>query len=402
MSTTLSRTLRVGINAQLVSFDHSYRNAGVSRFTYSLLEGLSRLESDQSYTAFVNSGQSSVKNGVALGAGSAVRLVPSRWSTGRPERRIAWEQLALPIQLRRERIDVFHSPVNVLPERMPCASVVTVHDLAFERFPQYFRPARRIYQHTFTRRSVHAATLIVAVSESTRRDLVECFQAPEDRVRIVYPAIDADFQPVDDSQALAAFRERSHLPPRYLLFLGTLEPRKNLLTLIEAYALLRSALPDAPPLVLAGGKGWYYQAITERIQALHLGQRIILAGYIPREDQPLWYAGAELFIYPSVYEGFGLPIAEALACGAPTIISNVSSMPEAGGSVAIQVAPDDVQGLAHAMQGIILDPSARQHARVEGPRWASRFSVARMAAAYAEIYHEAAALYGGISGKWGR
>lgn len=401
MSTIESRPLRVGINAQLVSFGQTYRNAGVSRFTYALLSGLSQLEVGQTYTAFINGSEASSALAANLTAGQ-LRLLPSKWATGQAQRRIAWEQLALPVQLRREQIDVFNSPVNVLPEYVPCASVVTVHDLAFEHYPEYFRPARRIYQHTFTRRSVRAATLVVAVSESTKRDLCERFAAPEDRVRVIHPAIDSDFQPVDDPQTLTAFRARNHLPDRYMLFLGTLEPRKNLLTLLEAYAVLRAELPDAPQLIFAGGKGWYYQAVMDRIQALNLEQHITLAGYIAREDQPLWYAGAELFVYPSVYEGFGLPIAEALACGTPTVASNVSSMPEAGGPVAIQIAPDDYRGLAHAMRGILLDASARQRARIEGPRWTSRFSVARMATAYADVYREAAELANVRNGKRGR
>jgi glycosyltransferase involved in cell wall biosynthesis len=402
VSISSSRPLHVGINAQLVSFGQTYRNAGVSRFTYSLLDGLSRLDMDQSYTAFINGAEAADAAKTPLATTPRLRLSPARWSTGHPRQRIAWEQFALPAALRRERIDVFHSPVNVLPERVPCACVVTVHDLAFERYPQYFRPARRMYQHTFTRRSAHAATLVAADSESTKLDLVERFQVPEERVRVVYPAIDTDFTPTDDPEALAAFRARNNLPDRYLLFLGTLEPRKNLLTLVEAYAALRAALPDTPQLVLAGGKGWYYQAVIERIQALGMERHITLAGYIAREDQPLWYAGAELFVYPSVYEGFGLPVAEALACGVPTVTSNVSSLPEAGGPVAIQVAPDDTSSLAHAMRGILLDSSARERARVEGPRWTSRFSVTRMAGAYADVYREAAELGRGRGAERGR
>lgn len=402
VSIVISPTLRVGINAQLVSFGASYRNAGVSRFTYALLDGLSHLEQDQAYTAFINGSETDAASATSLAHAGHMRLLPTRWATGRPEQRIAWEQIALPLQLRRERMDVFHSPVNVLPERLPCASVVTVHDLAFERFPQYFRPTRRLYQHTFTRRSVHAATLVVAVSQSTKRDVVERFAVPEERVRVIHPAIDTDFRPVDDDRTLAAFRARHGLPDRYILFLGTLEPRKNLLTLIEAYARLRQETADAPQLILAGGQGWYYQAVLERIQMLQLEQYITLAGYVAREEQPLWYAGAELFVYPSIYEGFGLPIAEALACGTPTITSNVSSMPEAGGTVALQVAPEDSVHLAHAMRRMLADTSVRQRTRVEGPRWTSRFSVARMAVAYADVYREAAELRSAHNGKRGR
>ena len=138
--------LHVGINAQLVSFGESYRNAGVSRYTYTLLDGLSRQNSDQRYTAFISEREASASAASGLATTDGMRLVAARWPTAQPTRRILWEQVALPGELRREQIDVFHSPVNVLPERLPCASVVTVHDLAFVHYPQYFRPARRIYQ----------------------------------------------------------------------------------------------------------------------------------------------------------------------------------------------------------------------------------------------------------------
>jgi glycosyltransferase involved in cell wall biosynthesis len=394
--------LRVAINAQLVSFSQTYRNAGVSRYTYTLLDGLSHADTEQRYTAFVSESEAPAAARSPLVETGRLHVVPSAWPTGRPPQRIVWEQLALPAELRRQRADVFHSPVNVLPHRLPCASVVTVHDLAFVHYPQYFRPARRFYQRVFTQRSVRSATVVIAVSESTKRDLVERFGAAEERVRVVYPAIDPDFRPVRDPAALAAFRAHHGLPERYLLFLGTIEPRKNLLTLLDAYARLRAASPDTPRLVIAGAKGWYYQAVFERARALDLEPHITFAGYVVREEQPLWYAGAELFVYPSLYEGFGLPVAEALACGTPVITSSVSSLPEAGGSVAIQIAPDDPDRLAHTMHSVLTDAGVRERTQNEGPRWTQRFSVPRMVTACAEAYRDAAALASVSRGKWGR
>lgn len=394
--------LRVAINAHLVSFGQTYRNAGVSRYTYTLLDGLSHADGDQRYAVFVNRAEAETEAAGSLTVNGRLQLVPGQWSTKRPAQRVLWEQTTLPEELRRRHIDVFHSPVNVLPLRLPCASVVTVLDLAFMHFPQYFRPARRIYQRTFTTRSARRATLVVTIATSTKRELVERFATPEERVRVIYPAIDVDYQPERDLRRLAEFRARHELPGRYLLFLGTLEPRKNLETLVEAYARLRALDESVPPLVLAGAKGWYYQSLFERVQALGLERHITFAGYVSRDEQPLWYAGADLFIYPSVYEGFGLPIAEALACGTPTITSNVSSMPEAGGPVAIQVDPNDREGLAHAMRRVLADPMARERALIEGPRWTRRFTAERMVADYVDVYREAAELAGKSHGKWGK
>src|SRR5579871_388616 len=397
-----SQTLHVAINAQLVSFSQSYRNAGVSRYTYTLLDGLSERATDQRYTAFVNAGEAQAAQASSLAGRSNLELVPAGAATRSPIQRIRWEQTALPGELARRGVQVFHSPVNVLPERLPCASVVTIHDLAFMRYPQYFRPARRTYQRIFTARSARRATRIIAVSEATKRDLIEYFQVTPERVVVIPPVVDDDFRPCEDQQTLAAFRARYQLPDRYILFLGTLEPRKNITGLLEAYARLRTLDPAAPHLVLAGAKGWYYDAIFERIRALHLEPAITFAGYVSREEQPLWYAASELFVYPSVYEGFGMPVAEALACGTPTITSNRSSLPEAGGPVAVQVDPDDWQALAYAMQGSLADGAARLRALREGPRWAQRFSRLQAANACAQVYEAAAQSAGKHPGQRGR
>jgi glycosyltransferase involved in cell wall biosynthesis len=305
--------------------------------------------------------------------------------------RVAWEQLALPRELRRIGADVFHSPVNVLPGRLPCASVLTVLDLAFMRYPQYFRPSRRYYQRTMTRRSAHAASLIAAISEATKRDVIDYMHIPPERIAVIPPAITSDFHPIADAQLLAAFRAKHQLPERYLLYLGTLEPRKNLERLIEAYARRRATDARTPPLVIAGAKGWYYQSLFERARALRADDAITFVGYVSREEQPLWYAGATVFIYPSLYEGFGLPVLEALACGTPTITSNVSSLPEAAGPVAIQVGPTDTDALAAAIGALLQDDEARSRMAVEGPRWAAGFTPQRMAQGYHELYDLAAA-----------
>jgi glycosyltransferase involved in cell wall biosynthesis len=380
-------TVRVAINAQLVSFDDSYRNAGISRYIFTLLEGLAALDAGQEYTAFMHPKDADRASDSPLARAAHLRLLaPARWSADGPVRRIAWEQFALPGTLRTLGIDVFHAPANVLPARLPCPSVVTVHDLAFMRYPQFFRPARRLYQRRLTARSVARATHVVAVSESTKRDLIELMRVPEERLHVIYPGIAADFQPVGDPKILASFRAKHGLPERYLLYLGTLEPRKNLLTLVEAYARLHGQMADAPPLLLAGAKGWYYEPLFSRVRALGLERFVVFPGYVARDEQPLWYAGAELFVFPSLYEGFGLPVVEALACGTPTITSNVSSLPEVAGDVAWQVDPRSAEALARLMREVLADGAARDRMARAGPAWARQFSITRMARAYATLY----------------
>jgi glycosyltransferase involved in cell wall biosynthesis len=383
--------IHVAINAQLVTFGQTYQNAGVSRFTYTLLEALDQLaDDDLRYTAYVSSAEAAAAAASPLGHSKHILLEPARWPTDKPIKRIVWEQTRLPARLRESQADVFHAPVNVLPERLPCPSVVTIHDLAFVHYPEYFRPARRLYQRAFTERSAHAATQIVTDSESTREDVITAFGIAPERVRVIYPTISPDFQPIRVPATLAAFRARHGLPERYLLYLGTLEPRKNVIMLVEAYARLRAESEAAPPLILAGAKGWYYDALFERVRALDLERYVTFAGYVSREEQALWYAGAALFLYPSLYEGFGLPVAEALACGTPTITSDVSSLPEVAGPVALQVPPTDVVRLAHTMRLALADSGLRARTMVEGPSWTQQFSMERLARQYAQVYRVAA------------
>ena len=392
--------MHIAINAQLVSFSETYRNAGVSRYTYRLIEGLEGLAADgddQRFSVFVSAQD---RAAVAHFDHGPVRLLPSHQPTTQPLQRIMWEQSALPGLLRRLRVDVFHSPVNVLPlRRLPCASVVTIHDLAFVHYPHFYRPARRLYQRFFTAHSARHATLVIADSQSTRRDIITYFDVNPNNVRVVYPAIEPRFKPVADPTALAEFRADHGLPEHFLLYLATLEPRKNAEGLVRAYAQLRTMEPDAPPLILAGGKGWYYDTLFALVRELGIERSVTFAGYVRDEEQPLWYAAADLFIYPSLFEGFGLPVAEAMACGAPVITSNVSSLPEVAGDVAIQVDPRDPALLAHAMQRLMRSEEERRRLAAEGPPWAARFSITTMVRECRDIYLEAAQTARGQRGK---
>jgi glycosyltransferase involved in cell wall biosynthesis len=382
--------VRVAINAQLVSFGASYRNAGISRYTYQLLDGLGRIPTDLEFTAFINGAERQDAAKSEVGQVSRVRLIADKANASGPLGRITWEQFALPGELKRMGADVFHAPANALPRSVPCASVLTILDLAFLRYPQFFRRSRRMYQRILTRRSAHRATRIVAISESTRRDVVELFGIASDKIAVIYPSIAPDFQPVD-SDAIQRFRADKGLPDQYLLYLGTIEPRKNLETLVIAYARFRSLMGvQAPPLILAGAKGWYYESLFQRVRDLGIERDVTFVGYVSREEQPLWYAGAALFVYPSLYEGFGMPIVEALGCGTPTITANTSSMPEAAGTLARLVAPNDDEALATTMYHTLYDDALRARTRVEGPNWARQFSLERMAQQYVDVYREAA------------
>lgn len=388
--------MHIGMNAQLLSFSQNYRNGGVSRYIRSLLTELAKQPGEHEYTVFVN-GQAVIEQLTDSYRHPQITYVPASWSESQPAARIAWEQLTLPSLIRQKHIDVLHSPVNVLPERLPrsCAGVVTLHDLAFLRFPNVLTRSKRLYHRTFTVRSLKRATMIIAVSDSTRQDAVELVGIPAKRIQTVYTCINEQFSNVSKGEEVQSLRQKYGLTGGFLLYLGTLEPRKNIPTLIEAYARLRQTYNIQEKLVIAGGKGWLYDTIFAKVQALGLESEVIFPGFIPDEEQTTWYAAAAAFVYPSLYEGFGLPVAEALACGTPTVTTNVSSLPEAGVGLALTVEPHDVTAMADALHTALTDVALREKCRAMAPTMAERFSAHTMVQQTLRVYEQAATLQTG-------
>jgi glycosyltransferase involved in cell wall biosynthesis len=381
--------MHIGINAQLLSFSQNYRNGGVSRYIRYLLNALAQQPGEHTYTVFVN-GQDIIER---MAQHPQINYVAAPWPESRPAVRVAWEQLVLPQLLSQKHIDLLHSPVNVLPERMPrrCASVVTLHDLAFLRFPHVLTRPKRIYHRTFTVRSMKRATMLITVSDSTKRDAHELANIPLERMQTVYPCIDEHFSQAPDATAIQNFRAQQGLTDGYILYMSTLEPRKNVPTLIEAYAQLRQRYSIKEKLVLAGGKGWLYDTIFARVQELDLENEVIFPGFVADTEQALWYHAASVFAYPSLYEGFGIPVAEALACGIPVVTSNISSLPEAGAGLALCVDPHNVEALAEALHRAITDTVLRDQCKAMAPTVVQPFSALTMAARTREVYEQVGA-----------
>jgi glycosyltransferase involved in cell wall biosynthesis len=380
--------MHIGINAQLLSFSQNYRNGGISRYIRYLLTELARNPGQHEYTIFVNGPDTAAQLGVQH---PQMTFVPANWPEAKPAARVAWEQLTLPALIRQRGIQVLHSPANVLPEFLPrgCASVVTLHDLAFLRMPEVLTRPKRMYHRTFTTRSLRRASMIIAVSESTSRDLSELLEISPQHVTTVYPCIDGRFTQSIAEVDIQAFRQRQGLEESFLLYMGTLEPRKNIPTLLDAYARLRQMTGTRARLVLAGGKGWLYDEIFARVQQLGLENEVVFPGYVSDEEQPLWYRAAAAFVYPSLYEGFGIPVAEALACGTPVITSTVSSLPEAGAGIALTVDPHDSEALAAALHTALSDSALRERCRALASTVVERFSASAMTRQTIAVYEQA-------------
>lgn len=290
-------------------------------------------------------------------------------------------------------VNVFHSSDVLLWKQPGALNVVTLYDLTALLFPERHTADTREFQWRKYRFAQHQADAVLAISEATRQDIVTHLGIPPDRVHVVYGGVDPIFRPIEDRRALAwTLASLKIALDKYLLFVGTLEPRKNLVRLIEAYHQLRHRLPPpAPRLVMVGASGWQFEAIFERVETLNLEKEVMFLGRVPYQVLPALYNGAVAFVYPSLYEGFGLPPLEAMRCGTPVITSNCSSLPEVVGDAGRLVDPLDVDGLASAMVEVVSDADLRADMRRRGLAQAARFSWERTARETLAVYAAARA-----------
>ncbi|MCX7854421.1 MAG: glycosyltransferase family 4 protein [Anaerolineae bacterium] len=281
-----------------------------------------------------------------------------------------WTHIRLSWEMARHPPDLLFVPAHVLPPIHPRRSLVTVHDLGYRYFPRAHTRFQRVYLDLSTRWNARAAAHILADSEATRADLSRIYGTPLEKVTVAYPGYDESLAPVRDPATLAAVRARYGIPGEYFLYLGTLQPRKNLSRLVLAF----SQLSTQATLVLAGQRGWLVDNLFALIRRLGLEGRVLCPGYVRPEDRAPLLSGALAFVFPSLYEGFGLPVLEAQACGCPVICSSTSSLPEVAGDAALQVYPEDIAALADAMARLEGDPDLRQELVERGFANLRRFS----------------------------
>lgn len=288
-------------------------------------------------------------------------------------------------------LDIFH--VSDVTQLAPAQGklVATIYDLSPIIFPQFHTSENR---STFARKLQHIrqhADVLIAISESTRRDIIEHFGFPEERIHVAYGGVDANFTPLPDQAALRPTLAKYGLrEPGYILHVGTLEPRKNLVRLVEAYAQVRQRCGDAtPPLVLVGQNGWDSADIFATIERNKLSDHVQIVGFVADDDLPVIYNGAAIFAYPSLYEGFGIPVLEAMACGVPVLTSTVSSLPEIVGDTGLLVEATDTETIATGLQQLVEDAALRRDLSERAMQRSTRFSWRATAQATLHAYQAA-------------
>jgi len=370
--------VRIGIDARLLG----NLRTGIGRYTSYLVEELGVLPGSDEYILFLDASPPPAHFGPRL----IPHVIPN-------PHRLLWSFHSLPLRLRRLNLNCYHSTTGYeLPFVKRTAYVITVHDLIPFRFaaltPWRYRMAFRLLMW----RAIRVADRIIAVSETTRDDLVNLLRVPPGRIAVIPEAADSRFHPPKDPDALAALRLRYGLPARFLLFVGLLEPKKNLGGLLQAVACLRRSArwPSDLGLVVAGDRGWAMGNLPQQVSALGLEGVLHFLGYVPDHDLPLLYGSAEAFVFPSLYEGFGLPVLEAMASGTPVVASTRGSLPEIAGDAAILVEPVEPEALADAIHRLVSDPALREEYRGRGLDRARAFSWQRTAEATLEVYRQAA------------
>jgi len=319
---------------------------------------------------------------VVSGQQQALRQVDAR----RSWRRIGYDQCIIRFERRRLKADVVHFPANIGPLMPMRRAVLTIHDLSFLRNASWFRPDRAAYYRWSVGRSARLAARVITDSHATAADLNELLGIPADRVDVIPLGVGEEFRPASQEQR-AAVRAWYKLPEAFFLYVGTIEPRKNLVSLIEAWN--RNAAKCPQDLVIAGRDGWKVKPVRTAAALSPYAKRIHFPGFVANEDLPALLSSAHVFVWPSLCEGFGLPPLEAMACGAPVVTSNVSSLPEVVGDAALQVNPTDVEALADAMLRAATDPAPHATLTGKGTSRAATFTWERTARLTLDSYRAA-------------
>jgi glycosyltransferase involved in cell wall biosynthesis len=367
--------LRIAIDARKL------RDYGIGTYVRNLLRHLARIDRTTEYVVLCRAADAQVVNEF----GENFRAVPEA-SRGYSLR----EQITVPLDLRRERAELFHAPHYVLPPLTPCKSVVTIHDCIHLRFPQYLR--NRL-GYAYARGSLwvaaHRSNRILTVSEASKRDILDYFAVPPEKIDVIYNGIDERFSALPAEDDVARVRERYQLDDPFILYAGNIKPHKNLERTIEAFHMLRRDGRFAQvKLVIIGDEIAKYAALRHAVHRHKLHKYVRFFGFVPDRTLAILYRLAAVFVFPSLYEGFGLPPLEAMASGTPVITSNVSSLPEVAGDAALLVDPLQSEAIADAMERVLTDTALRDDLRARGLVRARQFSWERSIRRVREIYGE--------------
>jgi glycosyltransferase involved in cell wall biosynthesis len=376
----LSNAVRIGIDVTAALT----QGGGIGRYVRELIRALATADSETEFQLFSAKPPATFPVPDPLPQSANFTHKPAPLNESWLYRLWYRARMPLPVQMVTGALDLFHSPDFVLPPvagKIP--TLLTVHDLSFIHYPHVYEARLVNYLNKVVPWSVRRATHILADSQATKDDLIQFYDTPDQKISVLYSGVSDDFQPVSSDNKLLAMRKKYHLGSKpFILTVGTVQPRKNYELLVRAFAKLDGDFT----LAIAGGKGWLERGLAAEIATHNLEKRVKLLGFVDDADLPALYSAATLFVMPSLYEGFGIPILEAMACGVPVISSDRSSLPEVVGNAGILLPPDDVTAWTEAMRDLLQDPSRRAQMVGQGAIRAHRFTWQRAAIQLQLIY----------------
>ncbi len=367
--------MRVGIDARLVY----YNRAGIGQYILQLSKALANLKADED-TFFL---LQSRKDDLAIVNGHSNFLRKSLWTPSHNR----FEQITLSFEVSQLGLDLLHSPDFIPPFRRNCKSVITVHDLAFLLYPHFLTKESARYYGQIDQ-AWRQADHIIVVSETTKHDSIKMLGVPEKKITVIHEAANPIYRPLPNDEARQFVKQKYKLDQEYILFVSTIEPRKNLPGLLQAYRRLRDDYKRQEPLVLAGSNGWLWEEVYETVERLNLKDYVIFLGRVPSEDLVYLYNAARLLVHPSFYEGFGLTPLEAMTCGTPVIVSNTSALPEVVADAAVMIDPHDLEGLTVAIWRVLTEEELRKDLSCKGLKRAKTFSWQQAAQQTLEVYRK--------------
>lgn len=358
------------------------KHAGLGRYAGEIARALGEYKSQHQLSLFYNrEGEAELPDYLKHLPYRTVKAGNKPWRMGV----LLSQMIRWPMDQTFGAVDIFHATNHLLAHFRQARTVYTLHDLIFLRYPEYHLPYNRWYLTLAMPRYLRAADVIVTPSEWSKQDAMAYYGLPESKIKVIYEAPAPTFHPITDPANLARVKQQHQLPEKFILNVGTIEPRKNLSRLLEAFQPLLANWPDLK-LVLIGKKGWLYESFFQRLQALGLEEAVIFPGYVTEADLPAFYQLAEVFVFPSLSEGFGLPPLEAMACGVPVVSSNSSSIPEVVGEAGLLVDPTDTAALHQALRRVLANGDLRAELKRQGLLQAQKFSWQRAVDELEEVY----------------
>ncbi len=365
--------MRIAINARSLTSDKT----GIGNYILNLIFALAQIDKENNYVILYDPDQ--IKGNIKFPNQRNFELAPCQWEN-------YWEQICLPTELEKRHIDILHAPAFTIPVIKVCKTVVTIHDITYKLFPDNFDKYAIDYYNKWVPISVQNADMVITDSECTTRDVIEHYSIPEEKIETIHLSCGREFRKLSHMD-LSSVCQKYGIKGRYILYVGTLEYRKNIHRMLSAFKLLRQQKVIEHQFLLVGKQRPFFD-VNEIIKKLDLGDSVVITNYVPDFVLPILYNAADLFVYVSLYEGFGIPPLEAMSCGTPVVSSNTSSLPEVVGDAALMVNPFDVEDIANAMYKLLTDHALRQELIQKGFKRAEHFSWIKTASKTLSVYNK--------------